>query len=308
MYIQAEKILQTRKDRADQEAYAFLQEQIKDETFRTLFEQQQTLIIQLGKQQYLGNNTQQLEKELEINRQQQEQWLAKKGLDINQLSPQYHCTICQDTGKVENGRCKCFYKIISQILLEESNIKDRILPSFRTTKLDIFDKEYRDNIHSLYATAKKYIDKLYETNKQFFILCGMSGTGKTYLAECMVSYAIEKYIPTYYVTSFQFNNDMLNCHIAKLEDKTNILQKYLDCDLLVIDDLGTEPIMKNVTLEYLYLILNDRYINHKKTVITTNLFPDDLMERYEERIFSRLTNQKDSVFVEMQSNNIRHKK
>lgn len=308
IYQTAQTILLKHKDLAEQQAYATLQDTLKDEQFKSLHQSEQSLIIEISKKEFAGQDFIKESNQLEKVRQQKLQRLSQLGLTPTDLEPQYHCPICHDSGKVESGRCRCYYQLIATLLLKECGLEGKTLPRFEDNDFSVFKNEYQDDVKDLYETAKKFIEKLYEINKETFTLCGLSGTGKTYLAHCMTSYAIEKYIPTYFVSSFTFNNDMLAYHCAKLEDKSSIMEKYLDCDLLIIDDLGTETILKNVTLEYLYLVLNHRITNHKKTVITTNLFPDDILARYEERIFSRLTNKKESIFVEMKANNLRHLK
>ncbi len=308
IYLKAEKIIQNRHDLAEQNAYATLQQTLKNPQFKQVYEAEQSCKIDLAKKEYFGLDVKADKKKLEEIQKIKEGFLHSLGMSSQSLQPQYTCPICHDTGKTDNGRCQCFQKIVSQLLLEESGIRNRTLPSFETTKLNCFEEPYRENIKYLYQTAQQFIDQIYTTKKQFFVICGLTGTGKTYLAECMVQKAIAQYVPTYYVSSFTFNQEMLQYHCAPLEEKQDIMDKYLNPELLVIDDLGTESILKNVTLEYLYQVLNDRFTSQKKTIITTNLFPDDILERYEERIFSRLTNQKDAIFVEMQANNLRHKK
>lgn len=306
IYQTAQNLLLNHKDLVEQQAYANLQECLKNEQFKTLHQQEQKLIIELSKKEYTNVDCRKEKEQLEKIRQQKTIQLNKMGVALESLLPHYHCPICQDSGKTKQGRCQCYYQIVAKLLLKECGLEGKTLPRFEDTNFTVFKKEYQAEIKNLYHTAKKFIEKLNDTNKETFTLCGLSGTGKTYLAECMASYAIEKYIPTYFVSSFSFNNDMLAYHCAKLEEKSSIMEKYLDADLLIIDDLGTETILKNVTLEYLYLVLTHRITNHKKTVITTNLFPDDILNRYEERIFSRLTNKKESIFVEMKANNLRH--
>ena len=90
------------------------------------------------------------------------------------------------------------------------------------------------------------------------------------------------------VTAFAANDRFLKYHTTFDENKSAYLDTMLDCALLVIDDLGTESILKNVTLEYLYQLVNERNTRGKLTLITTNLFPDNILSRYGERIYSRL--------------------
>ena len=90
------------------------------------------------------------------------------------------------------------------------------------------------------------------------------------------------------MTAFGFVENMRAYHTTFDDSKESYLSPVLDCDLLVIDDLGTESILKNITLEYLYLVLNERMISGKHTLVTTNLTPNDLASRYGERTASRL--------------------
>jgi DNA replication protein DnaC len=90
------------------------------------------------------------------------------------------------------------------------------------------------------------------------------------------------------VTAFGFNNCVLKYHTTFDEQKLTHMEPLLDADLLVIDDLGTESILKNVTHEYLYVVLNERMNSKKLTVVTSNLSREGIRERYGERIYSRL--------------------
>ena len=91
-----------------------------------------------------------------------------------------------------------------------------------------------------------------------------------------------------YLNSFELNNIFTKIHTSPLEDKPFYYSVILDCDLIIIDDLGTEPIYNKVTKEYLYLLLNERIKRKKPFIITTNLSPQNIIDRYEERIFSRI--------------------
>ena len=94
-------------------------------------------------------------------------------------------------------------------------------------------------------------------------------------------------------------------HCAKLEEKDEILNNYINCDILCIDDLGTENILKNVTCEYLFLIINERLIRNKATIITTNLNLTQIIDVYDERIYSRLKDKQSSIVVNLTGDDIR---
>ncbi len=129
--------------------------------------------------------------------------------------------------------------------------------------------------------------------------------GKTYLLHGVVKESLQKNKFVVYTSAFNLNKDFLSYHCAKLEDKDEILSNYLNCDILCIDDLGTENILKNVTNEYLFLILNERLIKNKATVITTNLTLTQILEVYDERIYSRLKDKKSSIVVNITGEDIR---
>ena len=79
-----------------------------------------------------------------------------------------------------------------------------------------------------------------------------------------------------------------------------MLDEFFDCDLLVLDDLGTEPMLKNVTVECLMILIGEREKNSKHTIFTTNLDQKQILIRYGERVLSRLLNKSNSLFKTME--------
>ena len=138
-------------------------------------------------------------------------------------------------------------------------------------------------------------------------MCGASGTGKTYLTKCIAKERIERGYTTLFASAFDLNNMFLQEHLAQSNQKEH-LQDLVDLDVLIIDDLGTEPMRKNVTKEYLLLLLNERLSKGKSTIITSNLNPEQVLFRYEERIFSRIFNKRTSLILEFKGKNSRLKK
>ena len=152
---------------------------------------------------------------------------------------------------------------------------------------------------------KSYISKLKSTDKKLFLLSGQVGVGKTYILKATTHEAIKNGYFSLYTTAFDLNKSFLNYHCAKLENKDEIISKYLDCDLLLIDDLGTENKLNNVTTEYLYLIINQRLESGKNTIITTNLQIDQLKDLYDERIMSRISNKQTCITTNLTGNDLR---
>ena len=134
-------------------------------------------------------------------------------------------------------------------------------------------------------------------------LLGGAGAGKTFFLECIANEIVNKAYSVCYKTAFDLNEACRLYHIGQGSD----LPAILDADVLLIDDLGTEPVLKNVTKEYLYNIINQRQVNNKPTIITSNLSLNDVLDRYDERIFSRLSNKILSLNIQLDSGDKRIK-
>ena len=118
---------------------------------------------------------------------------------------------------------------------------------------------------------------------------GSSGTCKTMLASDIATEMISRGAATVTVSAFDMVKRAKDYHTQfAIEDYRDLFTPMLDCDLLVIDDLGTETILKNITHEYFYTLINERWLRRRNTVITSNLSPNDLIKRYGEAVFSRL--------------------
>ena len=141
--------------------------------------------------------------------------------------------------------------------------------------------------------------------KNIIFLSGEVGTGKTYLTRAMANELIEQGKIVKLVTAFQMSRDFKEYRSTYNEA---ILDKYLSCEFLFIDDLGTEVIYKNSTIEFLYQILNERQMRKLCTIITSNLDLAEIRDRYDERIFSRIANRETSITVNLKNEDLRLKK
>ena len=118
-------------------------------------------------------------------------------------------------------------------------------------------------------------------------MMGESGLGKTYLLNCILNRLIARGFAPIKVTGYRLYEAMRGAHFGDAEKRAEFDQ-LIGCEALFIDDLGSEPVVQNVTREYLFSLLNERLIQGRHTVIATNLKPDNLLSVYGERVFSRL--------------------
>ena len=219
--------------------------------------------------------------------------LKRHGYCEKDFAPDYYCKKCLDTGKKDGKLCECAIEIYRKILLERSKQKSL------TYNFDNFKTENEQDKGYL-EFAKTFVEK-YPTKKILsIVLSGMTGVGKTVLASCIANGVLDKGYTANFVTAFDFIQKCLKYHTSPVSERGYMLDEFFDCDLLVLDDLGTEPMLKNVTVEYLMILIGEREKNSKHTIFTTNLDQKQILIRYGERVFSRLLNKSNSLFKTME--------
>lgn len=294
-----------RKVLAEKIADENISKALSNEDIKVLFVDCKRLIVDIAKLEIDGKDASALRDRYNKNRDLIAGLLKENNIKKSSLRPKYTCAKCKDTGVVNGKDCSCLKKEMSNILISLSGVDIKNFATFNDD-YSIFDEP--EKAKCIYDKMKKFIIDLDKTAIDTILLAGNTGVGKTHLLECMTTLAISKGHLVKYSTAFNFNHDMLRYHCSKLEDKSELIEPYLSSDVLFLDDLGSENKIKNVTDEYLYLILNERMLNHKKTVITTNLNFDQIQDVYGERIFSRLMHKKQGLRIKMDGSDLRIKR
>lgn len=218
------------------------------------------------------------ENELAAAKNELDRLTAEAGVSFNEPPP--HCSKCNDTGRKDGAICSCVINMIA-------SAADYDGATFADSNLDVFGED-KKSAQAAYDYVRSWCEKFPDTKKLNILLLGGTGTGKTFLAECAASELKSRGYGVMFLTAFAFVNKMLLYHTSPVNEKLDHILPVLDCDLLVIDDLGTESLLKNVTVECLHNVLNERVKHGKHTLITTNLDDKGVSERYGERIASRL--------------------
>lgn len=275
---------------------------LQNPTFKQLHMQEKQFVIDLSKQEHITKQDKQ-----NLKMMQQQKWAVAKqlGTDTTLFEHEHLCSHCQDKGFVANKECKCLKKIMSQMLLAESGI---------TAPMDSFDKvtfekfEKPETMQKIYKTAHEWTQKFETSAIKNWGFFGFTGTGKTHLMLTMANQLIADGHFVVFTTAFNLNQQMLSQHTDFENKDRDYLSKYLDCEVLFIDDLGTEPSYNNVTENYLYLITNQRTMENKPIVFSTNFDLAGFEDRYGERIFSRLLNKRSGKALWFDGQDLRLKK
>ena len=209
----------------------------------------------------------------------------------------YQCPICKDTGYINNKQCKCYLMQASKVILNELGIKNQ-------TDYSLKQSNGVEELKKHYAVAQNYVNDFPSTKVNNFIFTGTVGSGKTHLSKCIFTELTVKGNNCIYLSSNELNNLFIKMHVGEI-DRVLTFEMLTESDLLVIDDLGTEPIYNNVTAEYFLPLISTRLQYNKHFIITTNLTHNEIKARYGERLLSRLSNQNETMFVTFPNQDLR---
>ncbi len=240
--------------------------------------------------------------------------LAAAGYTPEDLKPRYGCPICRDTGFVgaENmpqTRCECVTRELRRRLYALGGAQGH---SFEDFDLAIFPDEpaegggpsQRQSMQKARDYALAFAEKFPQVNKPNLLVSGAAGLGKTYLLDCITLRVLERGFPVLRASAFQMFESMRSYHRGQ---EMSGFQDMLSCALLSIDDLGTEPMMQNITQEYLFTLLSERKARGLSTLIATNLDMRALLSHYGERSFSRLTDRTDTTVLHLSGKDLRRR-
>ncbi len=218
--------------------------------------------------------------------------LLEAGLPEDELALRYRCDRCRDTGYVGEAParfCDCFEARLRARLYEDGTMAGTDRENFAAFDESRIPEE--DGQRALLLAARRmceaYADGFPETRSPNLLLSGAGGLGKTFLLNCVYERVTSRGFSAVRITAFRLFEAMRRQHFGDGAEGESF-DDLLKVPLLLIDDLGTEPMMRNITVEYLFTLLNERTAARRHTVICTNLSPAALQERYGERVSSRL--------------------
>ena len=235
--------------------------------------------------------------------------LHSAGHDPVELALQHACARCGDTGWVHSGalrtRCACFtqkkieraYRSSGLCLLEEQNFERFDLSAFSDAGEA---PTQRERMRRAKEICETYASSCPDAKKPNLLLVGETGLGKTYLCHCIAKAVLDAGHTVACLTAYRLFETLRAAVFGRGSDALPF-----EAELLIVDDLGTEPLFNEITLETLFTLYNERLLLRRPVVTATNLMPDQLRERYGERLFSRIVSPETTTLLRLRGEDIR---
>ena len=251
-----------------------------------------TLCVAQGKKMLMGDEKAlvQMKEELQALSLKKTQLLLSHNFAKDYLSPVYDCQMCKDTGYIDNEKCNCFKQQIIDFLYKQSNISDLLeKENFSTLSYEYYEGDDLARFETAAKASKKFVED-FKFDYQNLFFYGTVGTGKSFLSGCIAKELLDSgHSVIYFSAAGLF--DLLAKATFETGNKDRLIRLQQDlsqCELLIIDDLGTE-MTNSFVASSLFSILNERHLASRATIISTNLSLEELRDRYSDRTFSRIS-------------------
>ena len=221
--------------------------------------------------------------------------LSDAGFPEDYLEQHFECPDCQDTGYIGSRKCTCFKKAEIELLYAQSNLNEILeKENFDSFSFDYYSATIKNEATGLsaletarraYDTAQRFVQNFDHKFENLF-LYGDTGVGKTFLSHCIARELLRSTHCVLYFSAYDLF-DMMAANSFSRKDTGTDEELIYDCDLLIIEDLGTE-LTNSFVSSQLFLCLNERIMRRKSTIISTNLTLKNFSDTYSERTFSRI--------------------
>lgn len=300
IYIKAENILEKRRDNSAMEADLRAEEiKAKIPEVNEIQSKLSRVGFEISKLFFYKGNTEEKVQELKAKSArliaERGEILKKHGYSENALSQEHICPVCEDRGFINNRMCACHKQLLKELMRQEV---ERLAPldscTFDKFELDYYSTQAdeagiipRVRAEKVLEACRRYAQSFSLESKNLMFL-GKTGVGKTHLSLAIANTVISKGWFVCYGTSQNICED-LRAEMFGRDDKiTYDKEQVLNCDLLILDDLGTE-IDNQYNIASIYNIINSRILSGKPTIISTNYDFNELLDKYDQRITSRIT-------------------
>lgn len=250
-----------------------------------LCEARRALILDRGRAALCERATSSIDEEIVKLDEARTTLLRQRGLDEAVFLPKFDCPLCGDTGFVGQTvktPCACLKRREAEGRFSRANLHDE--DRFELFREDVYpDETQRKRTKKLRDICETYADAFPAEGAKGLLIYGESGLGKTFLLRCIAQRVLERGYSAADLTVYGLMRDVM----ARIKSRESA-EDYTLCDLLIIDDLGSEPAYGGITVQTLFSILNERQNLKRPTLFATNLTPEQINQTYGERLFSRI--------------------
>lgn len=241
-----------------------------------------------NRDEYLNN----LKEKITDLKMRKSELLVSKGYPLDYLNMKYCCNKCNDTGYIGPKKCDCYKKYLVESHYNSSELKDILLKNnFSNFRFDLYNDfcsgneplSPKANMYEIVGKSKNFINNFSSSNENL-LFYGTSGIGKTFLSYCIAKELMDRGNLVLYRTADDLVKDLKD---IRFKEDYNLEQMLFNCDLLILDDLGTEP-LNDFSKSELFNIVNKRLLINKSMLISSNLSLENIMQTYSERFTSRL--------------------
>ena len=282
---------QAREDRLS-EAYAYAPR------LQALDEERSRLFIDLGKRRISPEES---KARLLALGEEEKRLLASIGFPQDALELHFRCKTCNDTGYIGQTNKPCSCRLLKRESLRGSDgINAR--ETFANFSTDLFPtQEQKKRTINAKLICEQFASSLPDPEKPSILLFGTPGLGKSFLGNAIAFAALSRGIDAERVTAYAFIQNVLR----DIREQTQHAARYQSVSLLVLDDLGSEPVIPNVSFEWLFAVINERTLAGLATVCSTNLTLSQLQTRYDDRFMSRLCDKNTTQVLHLTGENLR---
>jgi len=253
---------------------------------------------------------------MELANQSVTQLLTRAGYPADWLDPVYRCPVCRDTGYVGEPlrqMCDCMRNAYNERLYASIGLSGSGSESFEAFNLNLFPDRIipqmgcsqRMLMQITREKCRKWAEEYPYAEKRDMVFSGKSGLGKTYMLHAIARRLLERGINVLIVSAYTFLLAAKKASFGRAEDSDQELRSLIEADVLMLDDVGTEPVVEGVTIVHLFNLINERQLAGRSTIISTNLNEKELQERYTERVASRMLDKRTCAFVPFAGEDIR---
>lgn len=225
--------------------------------------------------------------------------MCAHGFAQDYLDPIYSCKKCRDSGIYENEPCECLVRLYNMELTKElGTLLRHGSESFESFDLSLYSAEYdprygvvpREAMGKVLEICRRFADSFPNVNSNL-LLQGDTGLGKTYLSACIARVVAQKGCSVCYdsaSSALEAYEQQKFCRDSEAGEAAAVrVRRMQECDLMILDDLGTEMVTP-MSVSALYTLINSRLAAGRRTIISTNCTDEELARRYTPQIYSRI--------------------